>query len=413
MNESYHVADPFEGTIKPMTVDQRPIEIDDALWEELIEITDGKAAPCFQCGVCTAACPWGLVRDDPLSVRSIMRGAQLGLLESQEAIWLCTACGQCEIYCPREVPIVEVFQNLRQLLWERRKTPAGLSPVLWSVYWNNNPLSQPPSQRMGWAENLDLQTYDSSKHEILMYFGCTASYDSRAQSVARALVQLLRAADVSFGILGEEEPCCGETVLRLGHSPYFQDVAQQATDIFEKYGVGKLVTVSPHCYDVFKNHYPYVNESFNPVHYTDYIAGLIERNRLTFEGSLSSKITFHDPCLLGRVNESTHPPRAILETIPDARVIEMPHSGPDTLCCGGGGGRMWMETPPGDRFSDLRVQEALDIGADIMATACPLCISCLEDSIGSMGVTKLKVFDIAEIAQMALGKMTTNDTVEE
>jgi len=396
-----------------MTVDKGPIEIDDALWEELIEITDGKAAPCYQCGVCTAACPWGLVRDEPLSVRSIMRGAQLGLLEAEEAIWLCTACGQCEIYCPRGVPIVEVFQSLRQHLWERRKIPAGLTPILWSVYWNNNPLSQPPSQRMDWADGLNLQIFDSTKHEILLYFGCTASYDSRAQSVARAIVEVLRAADVSFGILGEEEPCCGEAVLRLGHSPYFQDVAQHAVDIFEKFDVSKLVALSPHCYDVFRNHYPHINESFEPLHYTEYIANLIEANRLALEGSLSSKISFHDPCLLGRVNELTDPPRAILETVPDAQVIEMPHFGPDTLCCGGGGGRMWMETPPGERFSDLRVQEALDVGADIIATACPLCISCLEDSIGSMGVTKLKVRDIAEITQMALGQESKNDVVEE
>jgi len=396
-----------------MTVDKGPIEIDDALWEELIEITDGKAAPCYQCGVCTAICPWGLVRDEPLSVRSIMRGAQLGLLEAEEAIWLCTACGQCEIYCPRGVPIVEVFQSLRQLLWEKRKTPAGLTPILWSVYWNNNPLSQPPSQRMDWADGLNLQIFDSTKHEILLYFGCTASYDSRAQSVARAIVEVLRAADVSFGILGEEEPCCGEAVLRLGHSPYFQDVAQHAVDIFEKFDVSKLIALSPHCYDVFRNHYPNINESFEPLHYTEYIANLIEADRLALVGNLSSKISFHDPCLLGRVNELTDPPRAILETVPDAHVIEMPHSGPDTLCCGGGGGRMWMETPPGERFSDLRVQEALDVGADIIATACPLCISCLEDSIGSMGVTKLKVRDIAEIAQMALGQESKNDVVEE
>ena len=396
-----------------MTVDKGSIEIDDALWEELIEITDGKAAPCYQCGVCTAACPWGLVRDEPLSVRSIMRGAQLGLLEAEEAIWLCTACGQCEIYCPRGVPIVEVFQSLRQHLWERRKIPAGLTPILWSVYWNNNPLSQPPSQRMDWADGLNLQIFDSTKHEILLYFGCTASYDSRAQSVARAIVEVLRAADVSFGILGEEEPCCGEAVLRLGHFPYFQDVAQHAVDIFEKFDVSKLVALSPHCYDVFRNHYPHINESFEPLHYTEYIANLIEANRLALEGSLSSKISFHDPCLLGRVNELTDPPRAILETVPDAQVIEMPHFGPDTLCCGGGGGRMWMETPPGERFSDLRVQEALDVGADIIATACPLCISCLEDSIGSMGVTKLKVRDIAEITQMALGQESKNDVVEE
>ena len=396
-----------------MTIDQDPIEIDDALWEELIEVTDGKATPCFQCGVCTATCPWGLVRSEPLSVRSIMRGAQIGLLEAQEEVWLCTACGECETFCPRGVQIAEVFQGLRKLLWERRKAPEGLTPVLWSVYWNNNPLSQPPSQRMDWAQGLDLPIFDSKQHEILLYFGCTASYDNRAQSIARALVTLLRAADVRFGILGEEEPCCGEAVLRLGHSPYFHDIARQAIDTFGEYGVGKLVALSPHCYDVFKNHYPEMNDSFKPTHYSEYIAQLIEEKRLSLNGSLSTKITFHDPCLLGRVNEIYRAPRAILETVPDAEIMEMSNYEATTLCCGGGGGRMWMETPPGERFSDLRVQEALDIGADIIATACPLCISCLEDSIGSMGVAPLMVRDIAEVALMALGKGSNHAGMEE
>jgi Fe-S oxidoreductase len=163
-----------------------------------------------------------------------------------------------------------------------------------------------------------------------------------------------------------------------------------------------LVTISPHCYDVFLNHYPRVSKTFEPLHYTEYLASVMDREELQFQKSIDRKVTYHDPCFLGRRNGHYEAPRMILENIQGLTLVEMENSGPDGLCCGGGGGRMWMETAPDERFSDLRVQEAASTGASVIATACPYCITCLEDSLKSLNIDGLEVLDIAEIAAQAL-----------
>jgi Fe-S oxidoreductase len=244
--------------------------------------------------------------------------------------------------------------------------------------------------------------FDPGQHEILLYIGCTSSYDWRAQKIARALVQVLNVAGVSFGYLGNGEPCCGESVLSLGHKPYFQEIAEHTARLFREKGISRLVAISPHCYDVFKNYYPLVNEEFQPVHYTQYLADLIEQGRLKFGHTLKARITFQDPCYLGRHNGEYGAPRRVLFAIPGVELVEMPKTRADGLCCGGGGGRLWLETMPGERFSDLRVQEASQTGAQTLATACPFCIVCLEDSAKVMRLEHLRTLDVAEIAAMAL-----------
>lgn len=395
--------------IEPST--EETILLDDQLWEELIELTDGAAALCFQCGVCTANCPWGAVRQEPLSVRTFMRQAQLGFQNGNESLWLCTTCAQCEAYCPRGVNIPDVFRGLRTIAWKRRAVLPGLPSLMWSVYWNNNPWSQPPSQRSNWAQNLEIPLFDPQVHEILLYIGCTSSYDRRSQNIARAVVRLLRAAGVAFGYLGEDEPCCGEAALSLGHKPYFREIAGDTAQVFRERGVGKIVTVSPHCYDVFANHYHDLPDDFQPMHYTQYLAALLDEGRLapsTFKQPIKHdegeglKVTFQDPCYLGRHNGEYEAPRRLLEIIPGVELVEMESHAVDGLCCGGGGGRMWLETAPGERFSDLRMGEARSTGAEILVTACPFCLVCLEDSAKLMKMVELQVLDVAEIAAMAL-----------
>ncbi len=374
--------------------------VDDNTWEELIELTHGAAAVCFQCGVCTASCPWGLVKEETLSVRSYMRSAQLGLQKNgNDNLWLCTTCAQCEAYCPRDVNIADVFRGLRYLTWKQNQPHEGLPTLLWSVYWNNNPWEQPPSQRTQWAKNLNLPIFDSQQHDILYYVGCTASYDTRAQKVAHAVVALLNAAGVSFGTLGEDEPCSGEEVLSVGHKHYFREMAEDATKAFQEAGVTQLVTTDPHSYDAFKNHY---QGAIKPKHYTQYFAELLEEGKLKFSQSLDRPITFHDPCYLSRHNGEIEAPRKLLNAIPGVDLVEMPNIAEDTLCCGGGGGRMWLETEAGERFSDLRVEEALTTGAQILATSCPYCIACLEDSVKARVIKDLVVMDVAEIAALAI-----------
>ncbi len=384
---------------KSAAMDERIITLDDEVWEKLIELTAGAAAVCYQCGTCTATCPWGLVSEETVSVRDLIRRVQLGL-ELDDRLWLCTSCAQCEAYCPRDVPIAEVFRALRYIDWQRNTPPEGLPSLLWSVYWNDNPWEQPPSQRAAWAQDLALPAFDPDEHEILLYVGGTASYDTRAQQVAVALVRLLRAAGVAFGVLGDAEPPSGAEVRDVGHQPYFEEIVAHTTEVFRERGVTRLVTLSPHSYDAFRQHYP---DEFEPLHYTQYLAQLLADERLSFKQPVELAVTFHDPCYLARHNAEIAAPRAVLRAIPGLDLIEMADAGIDTLCCGGGGGRMWLETEPNERFADLRVQEALDTKATILATACPFCIACLEDSLKAQKIAALRVLDIAEIAALAVG----------
>lgn len=383
------------------STNQSFITIDDDLWEELLEVTNGAAGPCYQCGVCTATCPWGIVRDEDFTVRTLLRHAQIGSLDGLESLWLCTACAQCEASCPREVPISEVIRGVRYLFWKRRDVLKDLPTTLWSLYWNNNPWGQPPSQRTKWIGEREIPLFDASEHEILLYIGCTPSFDRRAQNITRSLVKVLQAANDSFGILGENEPCCGEAALSLGHRPYFEELANKAVTVFEEHQVEKIIAISPHCYDVMRNEYP-EEVDLDVIHYTQYLRELIQAEELTFPFPLQRKVTLQDPCTLGRRNNEYDAPREVIQSIPGISFIEMELSGPEALCCGGGGGRMWMETPIGERFSDLRVQEAANTSADVLATACPFCITCFEDSIKAEGIPGLQVLDIAELAAISI-----------
>ncbi len=381
-----------------------PILIHDDLWEKLLEWTDGAAAVCYQCGVCTATCPWGLVRPETVSIRSYLRAAQTGApVDGQPGLWLCTSCGQCEVYCPRGVKISDVFRGLRYLAWEQNQPPAGLPTLLWSLFWNNNPWGQPPSQRLNWARGLDLPTFDPQKHDILYYVGCTASYDTRAQNIARALVAIFQAVGVRFGVLGEEEPCSGEEALSVGHQPFFQEIAEKASTVFKARGVTRIVTTDPHSYDAFLRS---MGDDCQPLHYTQYLAQLLEEGRLppALLAPLPCKVTLHDPCYLARHHQEVEAPRALLQAIPQIELIETRHHGVDTLCCGGGGGRMWIDTAAGERFSDLRVAEIAATGAEVLATACPYCIACLDDSVKARGLQDLEVLDIAEILALSIQK---------
>jgi Fe-S oxidoreductase len=387
-----------------MTEGPTAFTLDDSMCQELLELTNGAAAPCFQCGVCTAICPWGVAREQGFSVRGVLRAAQLGQLHELESLWLCSACLQCEASCPRGVEISEVIRGLRYLLWRRRVHLHSLPSVLWSCYWNNNPLGQPPSARMDWAAGLDLPDFDPAQHEWLLYVGCTSSYDRRAQEVARAAVRVLRAGQVSFGVLGLNEPCCGESVLRLGHRPFFEDMARQALSTFDVHGVQRIVALSPHCYDMFAHEYPALGGNLQVQHITTFVADLIDKGQLSFKTGDPIRVTYHDPCLLGRGSGEYQAPRDILNSVPNLELLALMPEGEDALCCGGGGGRMYLETPPGERFGDLRVQQAQASGAEMLVTACPLCISCLEDSMKVLAGAQMPVLDVVEIAARYLEK---------
>jgi len=287
------------------------------------------------------------------------------------------------------------------MAWKDNLVPHGLSGVLWDVHFDGNPWGRPPSERSKWAAGLDIPRFDPAQHEVLLYVGCTASYDRRAQKISRAVVAVLRAAGVSFGTLGDDEPCCGDPARSLGNAAYLDQIVEDNTKRFQEAGVTEVVTVSPHCYDTFVRCYPEGDGTFRARHYSMLLQDLVASGKVAFQGLPEQDITFHDPCYLARHHDETEAPRAILGAIPGLRMVEMERTRSDTLCCGGGGGRMWMETPAGERFADSRIREAAGTGASLLATTCPHCVACLEDGISVTGTKNLKLTDLAELALQA------------
>jgi len=377
------------------------IVLDDDRWDRVLAATHGEAGACYQCGTCTATCPWGLVAGPSIGVRSVMRKAQLGIEGWGEAVWRCTTCGACESHCPHQVPISEVMLGLRSLAWQERAVPAGLPGVLWDMHWDGNPWGRPPSTRSAWAAGLDIPRFDPTEHGFLLYVGCTASFDRRAQKVARAVVGLLRATNVSFGTLGDDEPCCGDAARSLGNDAFLGEIVKKNVRQFAEAGVKEVVTVSPHCYDTFARCYPEGDGHFHARHYSQLARNLLLQGQLTFTGLPETAVTFHDPCYLARHHDETEAPRSLLGAMPGVALTEMTRSREETLCCGGGGGRMWMETPSEDRFARSRVNEAAATGASYLVTTCPHCIACLEDGVSASGSSSMKVIDLAELAMLA------------
>jgi Fe-S oxidoreductase len=385
-----------------MWEDEVQLTLDDDVWDRVVEITNGAAVACYQCGACTAACPWGLVRGEAINVRKLMRRSQLGIQSGNGAAdpWLCTTCGYCEALCPRGLDIPGVIHALRKDAWSRNAVPKGLTSLLWDVHWDGNPWGQPPSQRFAWARGLDLDAF-TREHDVLLYVGCSAAYDRRLQKVARSLVEVLRAAGVSFGVLGESEPCCGESVLAVGNDDYLAEIVEANSRLFREAGVRTVVTISPHCYDVFAGHYD-LGEYFRPLHYSQFLAELQADGRLPRMAMDATVVTYQDPCYLGRRHEVYEEPRALLQSIEGLELREMDENREQGLCCGGGGGRMWMETPAEERFGILRVKQAIETGAEVLATACPACLACLDDGLKVVGGEGPRVMDIVEILQVAL-----------
>jgi len=358
---------------------------------------------CYQCGTCTATCPWNTVRS--FIVRKVMHQSQLGLSDFEdEDMWLCVTCKACVDRCPRGVEIIDVWRSLRRAIVELGigGIPDPLRISAKNISGVGNPQGEDRESRTNWARDLGIKTYTKGT-EILYFPCCYNAYDPRSEQVAKATASILKAAEVDFGILGTEQSCCGESIRKAGHESLFQSLAESNISLLNEAGVTKIVTTSPHCYDTFKNEYSELGGNFEIVHFTQYLAELIKEGRLKLTKELNKKVTYHDSCYLGRHNDIYDEPREILQGIPGLELVEMFNHHDDSLCCGGGGGRIWEETKKGERFSDLRVQQALDVEAEIIAVACPYCIAMLEDSILTMDKGEVIVVkEIAELVQEAL-----------
>ncbi|MEW6615871.1 MAG: (Fe-S)-binding protein [Thermodesulfobacteriota bacterium] len=358
---------------------------------------------CIQCGKCSGGCP--MLRKSHFNIRKFIydtfdKDAAKVVFE-REGIWDCTTCSACLKKCPKGVDTTGIVMGLRGLMVEDGRIPPPVRDALKSIAIHKNPWKISAEERARWAEGLNVKNI-SEGGDILYYVGCTPAYDARLQKVARAIVEILNKAGVDFGILGNEEGCCGSEIRRMGDIWTFEYLAEENIEIFKKYNVKKVVTTSPHCYNAFKNEYK--GADFEVLHYTELVASLIEKGRLSFTHQIDKTVTYHDPCFLGKQNGVFDPPRKVLTSIPGIKLVEMDRARERSLCCEGGGGRMWVESEDSeDRLAKIRVGEAMDVGAQILATSCPFCLLTLEDVVKTGDLEEsIKVMDIAEIVKEAL-----------
>jgi Fe-S oxidoreductase len=365
--------------------------------EEIIAAGGEALKSCYQCGLCTATCPWNLVRT--FLTRRIIHEAQIGLLVEvgDENLWLCTTCGQCVERCPRGVAIIDIFRAVRRLGAQYGAFPKTLKTVTNDTKNLGNPWSEPREQRADWAKDLGLKTFTAGT-EYLYSPCCTPAYARGTRRIALSTVSILKKAGVDFGILGTEESCCGESIRKVGKEDLFQSLAQSNIKAYKNHGVKKILVSSPHCYHTIKEEYPEVGGEFEVVHLTQLLSQLIADGKINPSKAFPKKVAYHDPCYLGRHHKIYDEPRNVLKSIPGLELLELPDNREESLCCGGGGGRIWMETKKEERFSDLRVNQALGVGAEALALSCPYCLLNFDDSVLTMGKEdKLKILDITEI----------------
>ncbi|MBN2099856.1 MAG: (Fe-S)-binding protein [Dehalococcoidia bacterium] len=366
---------------------------------DAVALAGGEALKqCYQCGLCTGTCPWNLVKTFP--TRKLIHQAQLGLVDFEsEDTWTCATCRACVARCPRGVAIIDIMMALRNIVAEMGAghLPDSLRVTLKNIAGTGNPLGEPAERRTAWINPPEVTPVDKDA-EILYFSCCIPAYDPNVQRVARSTARVLHKAGVRFAVIGARESCCGESVRKSGNESLFQKLAQSNIAAFAESGINKIVVTSPHCYYTFKNEYPKLGGNFEVIHYTEYMLGLLREGRLKLTKPVNAKVTYHDPCYLGRHSGIYDAPRELLESIPGIELVEMPDHGPDSICCGGGGGRIWMETKKGERLSDLRLDQAAGTGAGILAAACPYCILNFEDSILTTDrLGKIQVKDISEL----------------
>lgn len=371
---------------------------------DAVALAGGEALKqCYQCGLCTGTCPWNLVKSFP--VRKLIHQSQLGLVDFEgEDTWTCATCRACVARCPRGVAIIDIMRALRNIVAEMGAghLPDSLRVTLKNIAGTGNPYGEPADKRTDWVSEGQGPS-PATEAEVLYYSCCVPAYDPSVRRVARATASVLHKAKVKYALAGERENCCGESVRKSGNETLFQKLARNNIAAFTETGLGRIVVTSPHCLYTFKNEYPQLGGEFEVIHYTELMAELLKEGRLKPTRPVEARVTYHDPCYLGRHSGIYDAPRQVLQSIPGIELVEMPDHGPDSICCGGGGGRIWMETRKGERLSDLRLDQAADTGATILAAACPYCILNFEDSILTTDrLGRIVVKDISELVAQSL-----------
>jgi len=431
------------GKLRKLDLEDESIEefgvgrIEQFTWKQLL---DGYA--CTECGRCHVACPATisgtplspkylilkmkdqLVYEGPGMLAKMAAGAedmQAGQLPSvdlqtaslfdsgvftEEEVWACTTCRACEEACPVANEHVQAIVDLRRhLVLTEGKTSPEVTKVFSNLERQSNEWGINRRERAAWAKDLPVQTMADveGQAEYLFFVGTAASYDQRNQKIAQAFAKILLAAGVDFAILGAEEESDGDSARRLGNEFLYQEFVQRNVDMFQSYGVKKIITTDPHAFNTFKNEYPDFGFEAEVYHSTQFAAKLLQEGKLKPTKAVNETITYHDSCYLGRYNDVYDPPRFILESIPGVKLVEMERSRNKSMCCGAGGGGMFKEETGATRINVMRSKQAIDTGAAIIGTACPYCMTMMIDGTKANGKDEeVSTYDVIELLAMSM-----------
>jgi Fe-S oxidoreductase len=374
---------------------------------------------CFRCGYCKFTadyadfnCPsyrkFGFETYSPGGRMWLIRGWLNDEIKNserfQEILFSCATCANCVEHCvfTFSEDLVNIFIAAREELVNQGIIPPPVRDYLKSISTHGNPYKEPASERAAWAEGSAVESYEGQPY--LFYVGCVGSYDERGKQIARSVADLLLKGGLSFGILGSKEPCDGNEVRALGEAGLWEYMAEQNIALFKERGIKKVIVLDPHAYNTFRQDYPKVGGELEPYHYTQILAPLIQEGKIPLK-EYKAKVTYHDPCYLGRHNEEYEAPRQILSAIAGVELAEMEQNRENAFCCGGGGGNFFTDILGGgeDSPSRVRVRKALDTGAQIIAVACPQCAKMLDDAVKAENLDgRLEVLDVSEIVGRAL-----------
>lgn len=394
-------------------------------WKQVLDMYS-----CTECGRCSSHCP-ATMSGKELAPRQLMLNLRDYLYEHQaeviaakpvggdgadattigenivgerlihdEVLWACTTCRACEEACPVLIEYVDKIVDMRRhLVQEESRFPTELTRTFKQMETQSNPWGVDASQRAAWAEGLDIPTMaERPEAEYLYYVGCAGAFDDRAKRTAQAFAKVLKRAGVDFAILGVEELCNGESARRIGNEYLFQTMAQMLVEVLNGYKVKKIITNCPHCFNTLKNEYPQFGGNYEVIHAVEFVVRLIAAGKIGFKTNGTQAITYHDSCYLGRYNGVFDAPRDVLAKIPGVVLREMERSRKFGMCCGAGGGRMWMEEEPTKRVNFRRVEQALETSPDVIAVACPFCMTMVDDGIKSKNLEeKVQALDVMEL----------------
>ncbi|UCG83754.1 MAG: 4Fe-4S dicluster domain-containing protein [Dehalococcoidia bacterium] len=418
-----------KGALRPLVLEECETfgadEIHHFTFKDLLDLDS-----CTRCGRCQDNCP-AYLSGKPLSPKKLIQDLKsrmtekgpiilksgdtcdlgendrpmIGDLILEDEIWACTTCRACQEQCPVFIePINKIIDMRRNLVLEETRFPETAMGALRNIEQRGHPWRGTVVSRIDWAEGLKVkQLSEDSDVDIMFWVGCTAALEERNMKIAKAFARVMQAAGVNFGIMGTEEQCCGEPARRIGNEYVFQTVAQENIESFSCYGVKRIVTACPHCFNTLKNEYQQFGGHFEVWHHTELIADLLNQGKLSLSRNIDKNITYHDSCYLGRHNDIYLPPRQILHRLCGKSPLEMENIKRNGFCCGAGGGRMWMEEQIGRRINHMRTEEAINVSADIIASACPFCIQMFEEGITALEAgTSLKAMDVAELIAEAI-----------